>query len=348
MSIGFLGFNLFIEVLNQCRWSCPGCHVDKKNSERGFLDGDARRLIALSEEFRGQGHALQRFFVGPTDFLTAENWDLIAESETFRELASLYSTLAVYSTLLGDDEVLDRRLTQLNRIHPAIKLVIPIMPADVLQRPEYLRRLRRSVNRVKSGFGIHDFQMVFNVLPREGEDFRKVSETFMHEFGVKPEYNLSFARSADLKRDRAELVRQLDHIYRQLDFHIDRDGSQDESVEDWFVKCAVYREGELYSMPLLLDPFVNYHPAFRYSQDWSYAGLQKFESERILRAYAACDAMEECGPCPYLGLCSHLGVLDLMSEMGERRCIAPRSHFQDANELSGFRLWPWGYRAESP
>ena len=346
MQIGFLGLNLFLEVLNSCSWNCPGCFVNKSNRAEEFLAADVERLSSLCDEYQAKGHPLQRLFVGPTDFLTATNFTELSQSKEFKHLANRFDILTMYSTLLGDIGNFRERFSKIKSVHPNIKVIVPVMAKNVLEQSSYVERLKERLQLLKDEFGIDDIQFAFNLLPKDNQSFLKISELFLAEFGIKPEYNLSFSRSLDLTSDREEIYSKLQFVYNQLDFSIGRDGGAEETVEDWFVRILVYREGQLFHMPLLLDPYINFDSRFVHTEDWNYEGLQKHESQLVLESYQSLDQLPECGTCEFLGLCSHLGINRLMMRMGEKRCIAPKGHFEDANEVSDYRVWPWSHTSK--
>jgi len=51
-----MDFNLALDVLYGCKWSCDGCHVSKEGqSDKELLGGDDKKIISLVDDFVANG-----------------------------------------------------------------------------------------------------------------------------------------------------------------------------------------------------------------------------------------------------------------------------------------------------
>lgn len=113
-------FELVLDILEGCRWSCSGCTV--KELGAGAAD------LSNALEFIGQlppNYILNHLELGPTDVTVAKNARSVLSSPIFRELAGLFETVFLTASLL-DNTLVDPLIEIIGTMSGKVSLFVPI------------------------------------------------------------------------------------------------------------------------------------------------------------------------------------------------------------------------------
>lgn len=342
--------NITFEVLNGCKWSCHGCHVNKEVQD-GMSGAELEKMLGLLDDFEKNSYKPFIAFVGPTDFFTANNSVEFLRSPGVVEMLHRFKRLSFLTTYLdGETDQINQVCDILNQLYSDIELEINISiePAQILNK-KYLTVLQKNKDIVQAK--LHKFKDIrtFGIFNVFDYSVTKIAETlsnydFLHKeikhlFETTIDYNFSLGRREDLQgKEFEETVLQISELFddaisgERVKFLRFSFGKLTDSLIE---KQYNYRNGEFYASPLLYERFVSFKPEFKIPvEDWTAREFEEWEHSLQINQYANVFDKEECGSCHYLGSCVDRGVLHLMDAYGIKKCVVAR----DALDAINFKL----------
>lgn len=341
--------NLTFEVLNGCKWSCHGCHVNKTVQD-GMSGDELTKMLGLLNDFQQSSYRPFIAFIGPTDFFTANNTVEFLRTPGVIEMLHKFKRLSFLTTYLDSEtprinEVCD----VLNELYSDIELEINISiePAQILNK-KYLAVLQQNKEAVTKK--LHAFKDIrtFGIFNVFDYSVTKIAETlsnydFLHKeiqhlFETTIDYNFSLGRREDLTGKEFErTVLQISELFddavsgEKVKFLRFSFGKLTDSLVE---KQYNYRNGRFYASPLLYERFVSFRPEFEVPvTEWKAREFEQWEHNVQINQYTNVFDKEECGTCHYLGSCIDRGVLHLMDTYNIKKCVVAR----DALDAINFR-----------
>ncbi len=319
-------FNVNFELLNGCRLNCQGCHVEK-NAQTPMSPDEATRLNSLLASFQQNAYELFIAFIGPTDFLSAGNTQLLLRDVHLRKVLTRFRRVSLQSTFLETRNV-SAVADALNELPAHLEFEVNVILDPAKARDE---ALIRTIERNKETFlGLLRHRKVFtygfmNIVEYDAEiNYDSFHERLSHLFETSIDYNFSFGRNPEMPT--GEFVALTERMKRHFETsHHAGEEDVGRLADSLMEKQVTYRNGKLYFSPLLYERFVSFAPQFELAltRD-SVEEFEEQENQLALRQYGAASAMDECETCPLLRSCVERGILSLMSSYGVSHCIVAK------------------------
>ena len=195
--------NINFEVLNGCKFKCRGCYVEK-NAQEPITKTDSDSLAQLMEGLKGGLYFPFIAFVGPTDFLSAENFSSVFGDSSNIKLFNRFKRVSLQTTYLDISKGLEIAKI-LNDSYSGVELEINIVidPSKIMD-DNYLKIIERNKQYFLSLLNKKDVR-TFGIMNVYNYDETKIPELlrdydFMHKrvahlFETTIDYNFSMGRS---------------------------------------------------------------------------------------------------------------------------------------------------------
>lgn len=341
--------NINFEVLNGCKLRCPGCHVDRQG-QSALSSQDFENFDKLLSQLKGSLYAPFIAFVGPTDFLSADNFLSIFADEDFKELIHNFKRLSLQTTYLESRNM--EAAAKLLRDHYSdmeIEFNLVVDPAKIMD-DNYLAMIQRNKTNFLSLVGREDVRS-FGIMNVYDYDQTKIPELlrdydFMHKrvghlFETTIDYNFSFGRNPDISNE--EFIVLTNRIKNLFDSSLaSPDISENKSsylrfsfgrLSDSLIERQYnYRNGKLYYSPLLYERFVSFRDNFEVPlKDFSVEEIEQFEMQVQMNQYALATDKDECESCTFLASCIDRGILMLMDTFETKKCLVAKNALMAVN-----------------
>lgn len=342
-------FNLNMELLKGCQFSCAGCHVNKEGTET-FTDQDYEHLKSVMQSFT-TNNSYKPFiaFIAPTDFLTATNTVEVLSDPRVVEILRYFKRLSFQTTYLNLNSA-ERVAAALREHYGDMELEINILiEPEKIENDKYLQTLQKNQNAVHTIFNwpspIRRFG-IMNVFDYRStkvadllSDYDYMHKKVSHLFETTIDFNFSMGRkdenlTSDEFKFAAEQVKDLfnnsvsETTGEYLRFSFGR--LHDSLVE----KQYNWKGGDFYYSPLLYERYVSFIsalkiPLIRYDA----AEFEQFEHQVMISQYANVEDKTECGDCPFLGSCVDRGILHLMDIHNIKDCLVSKNALSVVNSM---------------
>lgn len=339
--------NITFELLKGCVFNCRGCHVNKDGQE-AFSESEAERFFGLLDSFMEGGYRPFIAFVGPTDFLVAENTLSVLKSPRAKEILREFKRLSFQSTFLNIEKA--QSVAQVLKEHYAdreIEVNLVVDPSRIMDK-RYLQILEKNKNIFLDLLGRDDVR-AFGIMNVYDYDQTKLADMlkdyeFMHNqvedlFETTIDFNFSIGRKPNLQSEEflgaVERVKELfnqsvvtDEKAQYLRFSF---GKLTDSLIE---KQYNYLNGDLYYSPLLYERYASFDEAFKIPMQGNSAqDVELFENIKISEQYKAASEMDECENCEFLGSCVDRGILFLMKNYGVKKCVVAKEALKVVNNF---------------
>ena len=342
--------NITFEVLNGCKWSCKGCHVNLTGQD-GMDTTESSKMLGLLDDFKDNSYKPFIAFVGPTDFFTANNTVEFLRDPNVIKILHEFKRISFLTTYLDDEtDQINEVCDILNELYSDIELEINISiePAQIMNK-KYLAVLQKNKDHIEAKLHAFDYIRTFGIFNVFDYSVTKIAETLanydyvhkeiQHLFETTIDYNFSLGRREDLTGEEFEkTVRQISDLFdeaisgERVKFLRFSFGKLTDSLIE---KQYNYRNGKFYTSPLLYERFVSFRPEFEIPiVEWKAHEFEQWEHNLQLNQYANIMDKEECGSCHYLGSCIDRGVLHLMDAYDIKKCVVAK----DALDAINFKL----------
>ncbi len=350
----YLNFNF--EVLNGCKLSCPGCFVEKKG-QSAFSPEQAQQFAHLLGQLQSSLYVPFIAFVGPTDFLSAENFrDFFCDPHSKRVLKE-FTRLSLQTTYL-DMKNAPEVAAVLREHYGDMELEINIVvdPAKIMD-DAYLATIERNKVKFLELLGTREVR-TFGIMNVYDYDKTKISHLlqdydFMHRrvshlFETTIDYNFSFGRNPHISNE--EFLSLCSRIKRLFDTAIaspDLSNEKSQYLRFSFGKLTDslierqynYRNGKIYYSPLLYERFVSFRSEFEIPlSGFTREEVETFEERLLLEQYDFAPQTVECEHCPFLSSCVDRGILHMMRTFGTRECLVAKRALLSVNSIKDLGL----------
>lgn len=340
-------FNINFELLNGCKFKCPGCHVDK-NSQEPIGDEQHRNLGNLLQSLEANRYEPWIAFVGPTDFMVADNFEATFTDPRVLDIFKKFTRISLQTTYL-DIRNAPRIASILNRHFSDIEIEINIVvdPAKILD-DQYLARIDRNKKEFM-GLLSRDDVRTFGIMNIYNYDKTKIPDLlknydFMHHkvqhlFQTTIDYNFSAGRNFDLSDE--EFFNLSERIKKLFDDSIVSDNkakflrfSFGKLTDSLLEKQYNYRGGQLYYSPLMYERFVSFKDELRVPlKNFTCEEIEEFEMQLQLSQFQTAPQKEDCESCAFLASCIDRGILKLMDVYNVKKCLIAKKALLKVNSM---------------
>ncbi len=201
--------NFNFEFLQGCKFRCQGCYVNK-SQEKIFTQADYENLNKLLVDLEQKMYKPFIAFVGPVDFLTADNTEQILKDEKVKSVFKHFKRLSFQTTYMnvGKSENVAKLLKEHYSNHE-IEVNIVLEPSKITNdkyletleknKKEFLKDLERDDVRSFGIMNVYDYdQSKIGDLLKNYEFMHRRVE---HLFDTTIDYNFSIGRKPDLKSE---------------------------------------------------------------------------------------------------------------------------------------------------
>jgi hypothetical protein len=344
--------NINFEILNGCKFKCRGCHVEK-NSQQPISHEEFLNFSQLMQNFEKSLYKPFIAFVGPTDFLSADNFITTFESPETIALFHHFKRLSLQTTYL-DVSKAEIAAKILKTYYSDIELEINIVvdPARIMDSA-YLGILEKNKKTFMDLVGRDDVR-TFGIMNVYNYDQTKIPELlrdydFMHQrvehlFETTIDYNFSMGRNKDLSNEEF-----LDLTFRIRDLFNSSIVSDDKAeylrfsfgklTDSLIERQYNYRNGKLYYSPLLYERFVTFKDEFEVPmKNHTAREIEEYEMKIQLEQYEAAGKMDECESCTFLGSCVDRGILFLMNTYQTKKCLVAKKALFAVNSMGALPI----------
>lgn len=327
--------NINFELLNGCKLNCTGCHVEK-TAQNPFSIEDADKLLKLLDELKVGLYRPFIAFVGPTDFLSADNTIALFSNELVKKVLRKFQRLSIQTTFFEMRKA--KEVAQvLKENFSDMELEINIVFDPVKVKDKYiLETIEKNKKQFLSYLGREDvltfgFMNVVNY--DKNEDYDSFHDRLSHLFETSIDYNFSYGRNPEMGReDFKQLVLRMKEMFEKSS---SADKNTPGRITDSLIERQYsYRNGKLYYSPLLYERFVSFHPKFEVPlKEFSGSELESFEMMVQLDQYNNASIKDECENCPLLSSCIDRGILFLMDAYQEKSCVVAKNAMFAVNTM---------------
>lgn len=322
-------FNISLEVLTGCRYSCAGCTVEKNFAPLDISEKDTDDLIALIHSLKDDGFRLLEYRVGPTDIISADNGFAALDHRLSREFGKLYKALNLNMAML-DTKGFEELAALVEDVIPGKKLSVTIpMSLKNTRNTKYLAELKKRILYFKSLLPTVDFNRVYLAL-NVGEDTLKhlSTESYDHAHdldlgvGIVVEFPFNHSRKGFgnllvAEEFKADLTEFIDFMKTRVNTKSFR--PLQPAVLEGFE--FTYRGGELYSVPVVVENLPVFHPKFLLPRPWNAATVYGYKEEAYYSNLEKYVVHPTCGDCCFLDHCARGDVHRIMELIGTDKCL---------------------------
>lgn len=340
--------NMNFEILNGCKFKCEGCHVEK-NAQNPIQDIEFENLNKVIASFRSGNYLPNFAFIGPTDFLTADNFSVIFSDPKFIHLFHQFRRISFQTTYLNINNA--ESFSQILKTHYSdmeIEIDI-IIDAGKIADKRYLGIIEKNKKTFLDFMGMDNIRTfaIMNVydynntqIPELLKTYDSIHKSVCHLFENTIDYNFSFMRSKDISKE--EFVSLSGNVKNLFNTSM-ASKTKEVSLRFSFGKLADsllekhlnYRNGNLYYSPLLYERFVTFNERFKIPfKDFTAKEFEDYEFNAQLSQYSKVENKEECANCPLLASCIERGILFLMDHFESTKCPVAKESFFAANSFA--------------
>lgn len=344
--------NINFEILNGCKFKCRGCHVEK-NAQSPIDTKEFNNLSMLLRDFGNSLYLPFIAFVGPTDFLSADNFissftrpEVISLFHNFKRL-SLQTTYLDISKAKEIAAILSEHYSDME-----IEINIVVDPARIME-DGYLKIIESNKATFLSYLGLKDVRSfgIMNVydyddtkIPELLRDYDFMHNRVKHLFETTIDYNFSMGRSKDLSNEEfLELTFRIKNLFNSSIVSDDKAEylrfSFGKLTDSLIERQYNYRNGKLYYSPLLYERFVTFKDEFEVPLLENKASeIEEFEMKVQLQQYEKATGMDECESCAFLGSCIDRGILFMMDTYKTKKCLVAKKALFAVNSMGALPI----------
>ena len=323
-------FNLSLEILKGCAYSCPGCTVEKNHAPLLLPEADTQALLGLVEALKAQDFRFLELAVGPTDLVSSDNGHAALKHPLVVGLSQYFKALNINLAMLHTDGLVGLAAL-LDGLIPGKKLSVTIpMTLGNLTNPKYMTLLKENITYFRSLLKKVDFNRVyanFNVVTENLKDLTVENYTLAHnmdfgDVGIVVEFPFAHSRKGFdnllvLDEFRRDLQRFTEFAKTRVNTQSFR--SLQPAVLEGF--AFTYRAGSLYSTPVLVENLPIFHPDFEVAKPWTADTVLSYKEHRYYDNLVEFSEHPTCGDCCFLDHCARGDVHRIMKLVGRDDCL---------------------------
>lgn len=323
-------FNLSLEILKGCGYSCPGCTVEKNFAPVDIPEEDTQAILALVENLQQNDFRLLEFKVGPTDIISSDNGHAALSHPLVVGLSKYYKALNINLAMLHTTGLVELAKL-LDDLMPGKKLSVTIpMTLGNLTNPKYMALLKNHIAYFQTLLKRVDFNRVyagFNIIEENLKDLTIERYELAHEMdlgnvGIVVEFPFAHSRQGFdnllvLDRFRRDLFQYTEFAKARVNTKSFR--PLQPAILEGFE--FTYRAGGLYSTPVLVENLPIFHPDFELPKPWTVDSVLTYKEHRYYDNLVEFAEHPECGNCCFLDACARGDVHRVMKLVGRDDCL---------------------------
>lgn len=346
--------NINFELLNGCKLKCAGCFVDKVG-QQPLSDLDAHNLNHLLSSLKKSLYAPFIAFVGPTDFLSADNFVSVFSYKKVINTINQFTRLSLQTTYLDlkkAKEVSEVLNTFYSNMELEINLVVD--PAKITDdayldlikknKDQFLKLINRKDVRSFGIMNVYDYDRT--KIAQLLKDYDFIHKRVEHLFETTVDFNFSFGRSPEITNK--EFLSHSERIKELFDLSVsshDLSNNKSQYLRFSFGKLTDslierqynYRNGKLYYSPLLYERFVSFRDSYEVPlKTFEASEVEDFEMGLQLDQYSRASEKDECSSCPFLASCIDRGVLHMMDTYETKKCLVAKNALLSVNSMRSY------------
>lgn len=322
-------FNIQLEILKDCGYSCQDCAIDKSKTSDYMRVGDDDLLIRSVDQFKDQGFRLHEFTIGPTDIISSKSGLGIFERRVVKELANRYDSLTVSLALLFDRQLVDlARWVDRLMVGKKFRLIVPMTLRNA-QNEKFLNLVRERIKVIKDNLFVTDFYMVYigiNMVNASAEEFSFENNKLVHDLdlGVNQTVEYTFPHSRmGLVQHQSSFLDDFNSFIKGIEETVDKDVNYNRylipNIKDSIE--TIYFQGELYYVPSLIEKFPIFEDRFKLSRPYTPESILQFKYDLYTENLLEYSDGEPCGDCCYVDECARGDTHTLMRQLNHRSCL---------------------------
>lgn len=337
-----LAFNMTLEILQGCGYSCQDCAIDQSITSDFVAEGDTERLLTLADEMSAQGYRLHEFTLGPTDIISSKSGLAVLDRPLVKGLAARYSSMTVSLALLFDTDLvaLAQKVDQL-MAGKKFRLVVPTTLKNA-GNAKFMELIRQRVQVIKDNLHQTEFKLVYltiNMINASAEKFSlSTNWVAQHvDLGVPTlvEYVFPHSRNGfDNLLNRSKFL----HDFRSF-----TDGMKeckDTTVNRYLIPTisdsleVTYHRGELYYTPVLMEKFPLFRESFIIERPWSADTIIDRKANQYHEALLENSEHPACGDCCFFDHCARGDTQLIMKHIEYDDCLLDMKNRWDLNPIT--------------
>lgn len=335
-------FNLTLEILKGCGFSCQDCAIDKTLTSDFIHPGDDDRLLALVDAMRDRGFRLHEFTLGPTDIISSKTGMGILDRSLIKALAARYDSLTVSLALLFDTNLVPfaQKVDKL-MAGKKFRLIVPATLKNI-RNEKFTNMLRERIGIIRDNLHETEFKLLYlgiNLTNATAEDFHLETNRLAHELdlGVPKlvEYNFPHSRlGLEEIMIRQKFLRE---------FRLFTDGMKecnDTQYNRYLIPTVsdslefAYHKGELYYVPVLMEKFPMFIDPFKFPRPWDADELISFKEQMYYKHLEVYADHPDCGECCFFDNCARGDTQLIMDTLRLDTCLLDMKNRWDLTPIT--------------
>ena len=328
-------YELVLDVLNGCKWNCPGCTVDR-NSKNSFTLERLEELRNLMLEEKDKGSSLTHFEIGPVDFLSCSNFEDVMETGAAKDLVEAFEYVFLTSTLLSRGDIESRLDYTAEKF--AGKKVYLFIPLELRRLKEkrfgenLFSNLELFREKARGKFTLSKvYANALDIPYFSGLEYQEklsLVRFMANDLGMKINFNYrltseespqhySYVSSSEFLPVLLKEVRELDALYEDINL-------PDLLLDNKPRRGLLFKDDELYWMPYLGKFTASVEPNF--AVDFGKGKMEAvdfFETKLNSSQIAYLPKTSLCQNCDLMEVCLSRGILESMRVYKHFDCVVP-------------------------
>jgi hypothetical protein len=324
-----LAFNITLEILQGCGFSCTDCAIDKNFTPDQLLDNDVLPMLDLVDGMQELGYNLTEFTIGPTDLISARNGLAMLDHPLVVGLAERYDSLTVNLALLSDAG-LEEFAAKINVLMKgkAFRVGVP-MTLKNIQNPKFVALVLDRIATIRKGLPDVEFKTLYLNLPMIGQTaahFDGAANALVQslDFGVPKLVEFTFPHS---RKDFSNLM-VAEELKRDLNLFATGINECSDTTDNYYLVPptddsfeVTYRNGNLYYTPFLIEKFPIFDERFVIPKPWGSEAVISFKECHYFDNMIKYMDDPICKGCCFLDQCARGGIHSVMDQVGATTCI---------------------------
>ena len=331
-----------LDILRECGHSCAGCMIDK---ELGGAAEDVPQLHALIREMVDDGgYVAFDLGVGPTDYMSSDNTDVLMKSPHFREMAQMFHQVTFNAAFLEKDLSKYKAMCEdIDDACPgkAIRFLMPAAP-DFFKTEKFGNMIASKLQYVKETFRsafLNEAGFVVNCTDDTvSADFDQLlHKGFAVDFPVDKDdiLNIPYGRLPYKDILVGQNIKRMSHrisqFYSTLSGEDERRRNPDLCYDTGTMVNLWYTGGKLYWVPFLKDDCPFLEEDFVIPKPWTMENVLQTRQKAMEAAIAYLEDTP-CISCVYMSSCTEKGIINIMKRLEVKDCIVGLQYVRDRKE----------------
>lgn len=329
-----------LEITSGCRHNCSGCKVDKDDNELPSQE-EFGKIIDYIKDLKRNNVALMNLAIGPTDILSYGPLEELGVNKQLQEISRMFLKVALNCSFLTPN------LAEYSRLASFIENLIPnglvkfTVPIEItkINNKKYIETIYNNIATLESMLTSVKISMVYVVINYDAL-IKEYSQT-----DIDAIYNTSHLklhkhthtdfiiphgrqnlRDPEVSASFLETIHSLNNLLLRTYATKSNDGNDFDLVElntnegeDWDV---IYRNGEMYLPPFIVEAFTSFDESFKIPKPWSYEATNDLDFDNNLRSIEIAISNNICGSCKHMAKCAERGVQMVMDIVNSDKCIS--------------------------